>query len=124
MLVCLSDKQQRVTHGTFTSYQHHLFLDFWKTRDESKNFNQRHEVELIKEEKRKAIEAEIRLQVVLEELNREWKKKKFCGVFFFFKLFKNFFQIDEQMRRELAEWKLAVDKDKGSKPKASTKVMK
>ncbi|XP_008328814.1 dynein regulatory complex protein 11 [Cynoglossus semilaevis] len=71
-----------------------IFVDFWKTRDESKNFNQRHEVELIKEEKRKAIEAEIRLQ------------------------------IDEQMRRELAEWKLAVDKDKGSKPKASTKRKK
>lgn len=81
-------------------------------------------MELIKEEKRKAIEAEIRLQVVLEELNREWKKNVLWCFFVFFNFFKNFFQIDEQMRRELAEWKLAVDKDKGSKPKASTKVMK
>ncbi len=39
--------------------------DFWQTRNESRNFNQRHEVELIKEEKRKDIEAEIRVQVIL-----------------------------------------------------------
>ncbi|XP_042372405.1 dynein regulatory complex protein 11 [Plectropomus leopardus] len=70
------------------------FIDFWKKRDESKNFTQRHEVELIKEEKRKAIEAEIRLQV------------------------------DEQMRQELAEWKLAVDKDKGGKTKGNAKKKK
>uniref|UniRef100_A0A8C3AYE7 Zgc:153738 n=1 Tax=Cyclopterus lumpus TaxID=8103 RepID=A0A8C3AYE7_CYCLU len=68
-------------------------LDFWKTRNESSNFNQRHEVELIKEEKRKVIEAEIRVQV------------------------------DEQMRQELAEWKLAVDKDRGGKTKGNAKVM-
>uniref|UniRef100_A0A8C9ZSF7 IQ motif containing with AAA domain 1 like n=1 Tax=Sander lucioperca TaxID=283035 RepID=A0A8C9ZSF7_SANLU len=60
---------------------------------ESRNFNQRHEVELIKEENRKVIEAEIRVQV------------------------------DEQMRQELAEWKLAVDKDKGGKTKGNAKVI-
>ncbi|XP_070688696.1 dynein regulatory complex protein 11 [Pempheris klunzingeri] len=70
------------------------FEDFWKTRNESRNFNQRHEVELIKEEKRKVIEAEIRVQV------------------------------DEQMRQELAEWKLAVDKDKGGKTKGNAKKKK
>ncbi|XP_059197421.1 dynein regulatory complex protein 11 [Centropristis striata] len=70
------------------------FVDFWKTRNESRNFSQRHEVELIKEEKRKVIEAEIRVQV------------------------------DEQMRQELAEWKLAVDKDRGGKTKANAKKKK
>ncbi|KAJ0064981.1 hypothetical protein NL108_000949, partial [Boleophthalmus pectinirostris] len=67
------------------------YLDYWKSRDESKNYNQKHEVELIKEEKRKEIEAEIRLQV------------------------------DEQMRQELAEWKLFVDKEKVGKAKANAK---
>lgn len=32
-------------------------------------------------------------------------------------------QVDEQMRQELAEWKLAVDKDKGGKTKGNAKVM-
>uniref|UniRef100_A0A8D2ZQ37 AAA+ ATPase domain-containing protein n=1 Tax=Scophthalmus maximus TaxID=52904 RepID=A0A8D2ZQ37_SCOMX len=67
------------------------FVDFWQSRNESKNFIQRHEVELIKEEKRKIIEAEIRVQV------------------------------DEQMRQELTEWKLVVDKDKGGKAKGNAK---
>ncbi|XP_074491372.1 dynein regulatory complex protein 11 [Sebastes fasciatus] len=70
------------------------FVDFWQNRNESRNFNQRHEVELIKEEKRKVVEAEIRVQV------------------------------DEQMRQELAEWKLAVDKDKGGKTKGNAKKKK
>uniref|UniRef100_A0A3B4AG58 AAA+ ATPase domain-containing protein n=1 Tax=Periophthalmus magnuspinnatus TaxID=409849 RepID=A0A3B4AG58_9GOBI len=69
-------------------------FDYWKNRDESKNYNQKHEVELIKEEKRKEIEAEIRLQV------------------------------DEQMRQELAEWKLSVDKEKVGKAKANAKKKK
>lgn len=34
------------------------------------------------------------------------------------------YQVDEQMRRELAEWKLAVDKDKGGKTKGNAKVLK
>ncbi|KAL7884540.1 hypothetical protein AOLI_G00073100 [Acnodon oligacanthus] len=70
------------------------FTDVWQNRDESKNFNQRHEAELIKEEKRKEIEAEIRLQV------------------------------DELMRQELANWKLAVGRDKGGKAKAAAKKKK
>ncbi|KAM9385811.1 dynein regulatory complex protein 11 [Pholidichthys leucotaenia] len=71
-----------------------IFADIWQNRNESGNFNQRHEVELIKEEKRKVIEAEIRVQV------------------------------DEQMRQELADWKLSVDKDKGGKTKANAKKRK
>lgn len=39
------------------------YAEVWENRDESKNFSQRHEAELIKEEKRKEIETEIRLQV-------------------------------------------------------------
>ncbi|XP_010793269.1 IQ and AAA domain-containing protein 1 [Notothenia coriiceps] len=71
-----------------------IFEDFWKNRNETRNFSQRHEVELIKEERRKMIEEEIRVKV------------------------------DEQMRQELAEWKLAVDKDKGGKAKANAKKKK
>ncbi|XP_028259823.1 dynein regulatory complex protein 11 [Parambassis ranga] len=70
---------------------HKTFVDFWQNRDESQNFSQKHDVELIKEEKRKVVEAEIRLQV------------------------------DEQLRQELAEWKLSVDKDKGSKTNTKKK---
>ncbi|XP_072295214.1 dynein regulatory complex protein 11 [Eucyclogobius newberryi] len=71
-----------------------MYDDYWRNRDESKNYNQKHEVELVKEEKRKDIEAEIRLQV------------------------------DEQMRQELAEWKLSVDKEKVGKAKANAKKKK
>ncbi|XP_029355304.1 dynein regulatory complex protein 11 [Echeneis naucrates] len=71
-----------------------IYIDVWKNRNESKNFSQRHEVELIKEEKRKVIEADIRAQV------------------------------DEQMRQELADWKLAVDKEKGGKGKGNAKKKK
>ncbi|XP_010903284.3 dynein regulatory complex protein 11 [Esox lucius] len=70
------------------------FTEVWQNRLESTNFNQRHETELIKEEKRKEIEVEIRLQV------------------------------DELMRQELATWKLAVDKDKGAKAKGGAKKKK
>uniref|UniRef100_A0A3B4ZVS1 IQ motif containing with AAA domain 1 n=1 Tax=Stegastes partitus TaxID=144197 RepID=A0A3B4ZVS1_9TELE len=38
---------------------------FWQTRDESENFSQRHEVELVKEEMRKVMKAEIQMQVLL-----------------------------------------------------------
>uniref|UniRef100_A0A8C8MMU9 ATPase AAA-type core domain-containing protein n=1 Tax=Oncorhynchus tshawytscha TaxID=74940 RepID=A0A8C8MMU9_ONCTS len=69
---------------------HKTFGEVWQNRTESKNFSQRHEAELIKEEKRKEIEVEIRLQV------------------------------DELMRQELANWKLAVDKDKGGKAKGAS----
>ncbi|XP_029961886.1 dynein regulatory complex protein 11 [Salarias fasciatus] len=70
------------------------YVDFWQSRNESGNFNQRHEVELLKEEMRKTIQAEIQVQV------------------------------DEEMRQELLEWKLSVDKDKGSKTKANAKKKK
>ncbi|XP_063057574.1 dynein regulatory complex protein 11 [Engraulis encrasicolus] len=70
---------------------HKTFSEVWVNRDESKNFSQRHEVELIKEEKRKEVEGEIRVQV------------------------------DELMRQELANWKLAIDKDKGGKAKPKAK---
>lgn len=33
------------------------------------------------------------------------------------------YQVDEQMRQELADWKLAVDKDKGGKTKGNAKVL-
>nr|XP_020468742.1 IQ and AAA domain-containing protein 1-like isoform X2 [Monopterus albus] len=71
-----------------------IFEDFWKNRDDSKNFSQRHEVELIKEEQRKLIEREIQAQV------------------------------DKEMRQELAKWKLDVDKDRGGKTKGNTKKKK
>ncbi|KAM4574468.1 dynein regulatory complex protein 11 isoform 2-T2 [Fundulus diaphanus] len=70
------------------------FEDVWENRNESENFTQMHEVELIKEELRKVIEAEVRVQV------------------------------DEEMRQELAELKLSVDKDKGAKAKANAKKKK
>jgi len=40
----------------------------WEPRDESENFSQKHDAELIKEEKRMEVEAEIRIQV--DELMR------------------------------------------------------
>uniref|UniRef100_A0A3B3C2F2 IQ motif containing with AAA domain 1 like n=1 Tax=Oryzias melastigma TaxID=30732 RepID=A0A3B3C2F2_ORYME len=68
-------------------------FNFWRSRDETENLSQKHDVELIKEEKRKVVEEEIR-------------------------------QVDDQMRQELAELKLSVDKEKGSKTKANTKKKK
>lgn len=73
---------------------HKTFSEVWQNRNESKNFSQRHEAELIKEEKRKEIEVEIRKQV------------------------------DELMRQELANWKLAVDKEKSGKSKGAAKKKK
>ncbi|XP_051965419.1 dynein regulatory complex protein 11 isoform X2 [Xyrauchen texanus] len=73
---------------------HKTFSEVWQNRNESKNFSQRHEMELIKEEKRNEIEVEIRKQV------------------------------DELMRQELANWKLAVDKEKSGKAKGAAKKKK
>ncbi|XP_029105558.1 dynein regulatory complex protein 11 [Scleropages formosus] len=70
------------------------FTDVWQNRNESQNFSQRHEIELIKEDKRKEIESEIRVQV------------------------------DELMRQELATWKLALEKGKGGKAKGAAKKKK
>ena len=41
----------------------------WLPKDESENFSQKHDAELIKEEKRKEVETEIRVQV--DELMRQ-----------------------------------------------------
>ncbi|XP_076009463.1 dynein regulatory complex protein 11 [Genypterus blacodes] len=73
---------------------HKVFVDVWQNRSETTNLSQKHEVELIKEEKTKVIEAEIRLQV------------------------------DEEMRQELTNLKQLVDKDKGGKSKGSVKKKK
>ncbi|XP_030065024.1 dynein regulatory complex protein 11 [Microcaecilia unicolor] len=70
---------------------HQTFKDIWQYRDESWNFPQRHDPELVKEEKRKEVEEEIRVQV------------------------------DELMRQELKNLKLAVDRQKGRKQKKSKK---
>merc|ERR1711962_1418098 len=59
----------------------------WKNRDEGSNFPQRHDPEIIKEDKLVEVEAEIRLQV------------------------------DVIMREELQNLKDALDKDKGKKAK-------
>jgi intergrase/recombinase len=59
------------------------YASTWQNRDESVNLLQKHDVELIKDAKRVEIEAEIRKQV------------------------------DELMREELKNLKLAIEKDKG-----------
>ena len=51
----------------------------WLPRDESENFSQKHDVELIKEEKRMEVEGEIRVQV--DELMRaELKNLKLVSI--------------------------------------------
>ncbi|XP_077169701.1 dynein regulatory complex protein 11 isoform X2 [Paroedura picta] len=57
------------------------YKDVWQNRDEGWNFSQEHDPELIKEEKRKEVEEEIRVQV------------------------------DELMRQELKNLKMAVDRE-------------
>lgn len=44
------------------------FPGIWATRDEKDNFSQRHDAELVKEQKRKEVDEEIRIQV--DELMR------------------------------------------------------
>ncbi|VDI43111.1 dynein regulatory complex protein 11-like [Mytilus galloprovincialis] len=66
---------------------HEDYKGVWVTRDEKDNFSQRHDAELIKENKRKEVEEEVRVQV------------------------------DELMRAELKNLKAAVDRDKGKKGK-------
>ncbi|KAF7668345.1 hypothetical protein LDENG_00020550 [Lucifuga dentata] len=73
---------------------HKIFVDVWQNHCEDTNFMQKHDVELVKEERRKVIEAEIR------------------------------FKVDEQMRQELTNLKLLVDKDKSGKAKGSVKKKK
>ncbi|KAM4611151.1 dynein regulatory complex protein 11-like, partial [Discoglossus pictus] len=59
----------------------------WQNRDEISNLQQAHDAQLIKEEKRKEVEEEVRIQV------------------------------DELMRQELQNLKLSVDRDKNKKKK-------
>uniref|UniRef100_H3AKF9 Zgc:153738 n=1 Tax=Latimeria chalumnae TaxID=7897 RepID=H3AKF9_LATCH len=73
---------------------HTTYKSIWQNRDESQNFRQGHEIQLIKEEKQKELEAEIR------------------------------FQVDVLMREELANLKLAVDRDAGGKKKKASKKKK
>ncbi|CAH8522754.1 unnamed protein product [Heterobilharzia americana] len=60
----------------------HSYQVLWKNRDESDNFQQHHDEEIIKEEKRTEVEAEIRIQV------------------------------DELLRQELRNLKIAIDKER------------
>ncbi|XP_073489747.1 dynein regulatory complex protein 11 [Aquarana catesbeiana] len=65
----------------------HTYEAVWQNRDETWNLHQTHDSELIKEDKRKEVEEEIRIQV------------------------------DELMRQELQNLKLSVDRDKNKKKK-------
>nr|XP_014431162.1 dynein regulatory complex protein 11 isoform X2 [Pelodiscus sinensis] len=70
------------------------YKDVWQNRDEQWNFSQEYDPELVKEEKRKEVEEEIRLQV------------------------------DELMRQELKNLKLAVDREKDKNQKTGKKGKK
>ncbi|VDL92577.1 unnamed protein product [Schistocephalus solidus] len=71
------------------------FLELWKYRDESNNFFQRHEEELIEADKRAELDLEIRIHV------------------------------DELMRQELRNLKIAIDKEKQKRiPKKKPKKQK
>ncbi|XP_021532565.2 dynein regulatory complex protein 11 isoform X1 [Aotus nancymaae] len=70
------------------------YKDIWMNKDESWNFSQDYDPELIKEEKRKELESEIRVQV------------------------------DELMRQELKNLKLAVDREREHPEKARKKKEK
>jgi len=70
------------------------YCSLWKNRDDSENYLQKHDVQMIKEEKRLDVEAEIREQV------------------------------DFIMREELKNLKLAVDNTKTAKPKKPKKAKK
>uniref|UniRef100_A0A8D2C102 AAA+ ATPase domain-containing protein n=3 Tax=Sus scrofa TaxID=9823 RepID=A0A8D2C102_PIG len=70
------------------------YRDLWKNRDESWNFPQGYDPEMIKEVKRKEVESEIRMQV------------------------------DELMRQELKNLKLAVNREKESAAKPGKKNKK
>ncbi|XP_072324676.1 dynein regulatory complex protein 11-like isoform X2 [Scyliorhinus torazame] len=71
-----------------------IYTTMWKERDESSNLRQQYDVELEKEEKREAVAIEIRLQV------------------------------DELMREELKNLRMAVERDFSEPPKAKPKPKK
>ncbi|KAK6325599.1 hypothetical protein J4Q44_G00049410 [Coregonus suidteri] len=68
-----------------------MYKDVWQGRDETQNFLQRFDAQLVREEKRLEVEEEVRVQV------------------------------DELMRQELKNLKLAVDREKGKKKKNTKK---
>ena len=55
-----------------------MVLGIWAVRNEVENFSQKHDVELIKEEKRLEVESEIRVQVD-ELMRQELKNLKMVG---------------------------------------------
>ncbi|XP_041045266.1 dynein regulatory complex protein 11 [Carcharodon carcharias] len=71
-----------------------IYTTVWKERDESTNLRQQHDVELEKETKRKEVETEIR------------------------------FQVDELMREELKNLRMAVERDFREPPKSKAKPKK
>lgn len=102
--------------------------DLWKNKDESLNFPQAYDPEMVKEEKRKELEAEIRVQVEPHCWGADTTPdqqhpvlgpppdpaprtpgapqshlKEVCFVFA---------QVDELMRQELKNIKLAVNREK------------
>ncbi|KAM4602204.1 dynein regulatory complex protein 11 [Polymixia lowei] len=68
-----------------------MYRDVWQGRDESQNFLQQFDAQLVREEKRQEVEEEVRVQV------------------------------DELMRQELKNLKVAVDRDKAKKRKKTKK---
>lgn len=54
------------------------YAGVWQNRDETENFGQKHDGELIKEDKRKEVEQEIRVQVD-ELMRQELKNLKMVG---------------------------------------------
>ncbi|CAF2772312.1 unnamed protein product [Rotaria sp. Silwood2] len=70
------------------------YQSFWETRDESNNFEQNHDSEIVKEEKRTEVQEEIRIEV------------------------------DALMREELKNLKAAIDKSKEKKKKKKKKKAK
>ncbi|XP_077011650.1 dynein regulatory complex protein 11 isoform X2 [Tamandua tetradactyla] len=88
------DKEWRMAPSLFLDEMeegNNTYKDMWKNKDESWNFPQEYDPELIKEEKRKELESEIRVQV------------------------------DELMRQELKNLKIAVNREKEIPSKSGKK---
>lgn len=116
----------------------------WRNRDESWNFPQDHDPELIKQEKRKELESEIRIQVTRHLRCRKTSQQKkshrafsqfpindrprFAAIFQLHKAHSHskvassvLTQVDELMRQELKNLKLAVNREKEQPVKAGKK---
>ena len=59
-------------------------IDFWETRDESKNFEQNYDSEIVKEEKRTEVVDEVRVEV--DALMREELKNLKAVCYFVYSL--------------------------------------